>query len=156
MGLLVAVVALAATPAISMAGPGKGKGKGKSGNHHCKTLKRGFTLRGTLVSFNQGDVSVQGDEDISITVTGANRHARRAGWEKGDTFSKSDDAFKYKLVEFEPSEQPTGDTPGNTPERVKIVGKIAYTKKKCAEPGTSLADRYGAVNIRRVTIKDLD
>jgi hypothetical protein len=149
MGLLVAVVALAATPAISMAGPGKGKGKGKSGSH-C-TIKRGFTVRGTLVSFTPDNPGTSAnEEDISITVTGANRHARRAGWEKGDAFSPgSGDAFKYKLVEFEPGEQPTGG------EKVKIVGKIEYTKKKCAS-GQSLAARYGDVNVRKIAIKDAD
>jgi hypothetical protein len=160
MGLLVAVVALAATPAISMAGPGKGKGKGKGkSGSHC-TIKRGFTVRGTLAGGFAQSPTLTADS-ISITVTSANRHARRSGeiadqnasrsgvQVKNAPYSVSGDSFKYRLVDFEAGENPaTGD-------KVKIVGKIEYTKKKCAS-GQSLAARYGDVNVRKIVIKDAD
>ena len=157
IGLLLAALVLAATPAVAEAG----KGKGKSGSH-C-TVKRGFTVRGTLESFTADDGSTQADEEeITITVTGANRHARRSGeladqdaskpgvQVKGATYSVSGDPFKYKLVGYT-----GGDTP-STGDKVKLVGKILYTKKRCAPEGTSLEDRYGDVDVRRVKIKDAD
>jgi hypothetical protein len=157
IGLLLALLALAAAPAASQAG----KGKGKSGTH-C-TLKRGFTVRGTLVSFTADDPNTEADEEsITVTVTGANRHARHSGeiadqdaskpgvQVKGATYSVSDDPFKYKLVGYQGTDTPSAG------DKVKIVGKIAYTKKKCAPEGTSLADRYGDPNIRKVKIKDAD
>src|ERR671925_1239775 len=104
IGLLLAALVLAATPAVAEAGKGKGKSKGKSGSH-C-TVKRGFTVRGTLESFTADDGSTQADEEeITITVTGANRHARRSGeladqdaskpgvQVKGATYSVSGDPF---------------------------------------------------------------
>jgi hypothetical protein len=159
VALLVAAFALVAMPAS--AAPGKGKGKGKSGSN-C-TLKRGFTVRGTLQSFTPDNPATEADEEeITITVTNANRHARRSGeiedqdpstpgvQVKGATYSVSGDPFKYKLVGYSGSDTPSvGD-------KVKLVGKIRYTKKRCAPEGTSLEDRYGEPNIRKATIKDAD
>jgi hypothetical protein len=162
MGLLLAVLALAALPAVSQAGPGHGKGRAhaKSNGHGKCTVKRGFTVRGTLVDdFTQSATKTA--NSISITVTSANRHARNSGeladqnaskrgvQAKGASFSVTGDSFKYKLVEFEAGEDPAAG------DKVKIIGKITYTKKKCA-PGMSLAARYGDVNIRKVVIKDAD
>jgi hypothetical protein len=39
---------------------------------------------------------------------------------------------------------------------VKVSGRIARTKKRCAAEGTSTADRYAAPDVRRVTISDRD
>jgi hypothetical protein len=158
--LLVAAFALVAMPAS--AAPGKGKGKGKSGSQ-CKTLKRGFTVRGTLQSFTPDNPGTEADEEeITITVTGANRHARRSGeiadqdpstpgvQVKGATYTVSGDPFRFKLVGYSGSDTPSAG------DKVKLVGKIKYTKKRCAPEGTSLADRYGDPNIRKVKIKDAD
>lgn len=41
-------------------------------------------------------------------------------------------------------------------DKVKVSGKIVLTKKKCATAGMSTADRYGAVDVRKVTISDRD
>jgi hypothetical protein len=155
---LLAVFALAGLPAVSQADRGKHKGadnaKGKNGKK-C-TVKRGFVVRGTLVSFTADE------ESVEVTVTGANRHARRSGeiadqdaskpgvQVKGASYSVSGDPFKYKLVGYETGEDPAAG------DKVRIVGKIEYTKKKCAPEGTSLEDRYGDVNVRKVTIKDAD
>jgi hypothetical protein len=161
-GLLLAVLALGALPAVSQANHGKHKGAGKG--HHSKcTVKRGFTVRGTLVSFTADDPATAADEEsVDITVTGANRHARRSGeipdqdaakpgvQVKGAPYSVSGDPFKYKLVGYQGTDTPSAG------DKVKIVGKITYTKKRCAPEGTSLEDRYGDPNIRRVKIKDAD
>ena len=60
------------------------------------------------------------------------------------------DPFGVRLSGYE-----TGEAPA-TGDKVRIAGKIAVQRKKCAVKGTSLADRYGAVNIRRVKIIDAD
>ena len=49
----------------------------------------------------------------------------------------------------------TGET-ATTGDRVKLVGRIRYTKKRCAPEGTSLEDRYGDPNIRKAVVKDSD
>jgi hypothetical protein len=48
---------------------------------------------------------------------------------------------------------------GTTPmegDRVKVNGKVARTKKACATAGSSLADRYAAPDVRKVTISGRD
>ena len=155
-GLLLAVVALVALPAASQAGKGKGQSKSTT---HC-TVKRAFTVRGLLDGdFTPSDPKTA--DSISIEVRSANRHARRSGeiadqdpsapgvQVKGAPFSVSGDTFKYKLVDFETNETAT------TGDKVRLVGKIEYTKQKC-EPNTDLEDRYDDVNIRKAVIKDND
>lgn len=152
MVLLVAVMALAALPAVSQAGHGKHKGAEKGHKHghgkrHC-TIHRGFVVRGTLVSFTGGD-----SPSVTLTVTKANRHARRSGISKGDevTYSAATDenGFKVRLSKYETGEAPKAG------DKVRVVGKIEYTKKKCA-PDKSLEERYGDVNVKRVRIVDVD
>jgi hypothetical protein len=41
-------------------------------------------------------------------------------------------------------------------DSVTIIGKIARAKAKCAAPGTSVADRYGRVSIRKAVMHDAD
>jgi hypothetical protein len=151
--LLLAVLALAAVPAVSQADHGKHKGKGKS-KSHC-TIHRGFVVKGTLVSFTADNTSTTGTDETSVTlhVTGANKHARRSGVSKGDdvTYTAATDTngFKTRLSGYETGEAPKAG------DKVRVVGKIEYTKKKCA-PGSTLAERYGDVNVRRVKIIDVD
>jgi hypothetical protein len=165
--LLVAVLALAALPAVSQAGHGKHKGaehgkshkhKGKHKHHghkrHC-TIHRGFVVRGTLVSFSADDPATTDTDETSVTltVTKANKHARRSGIEKGDevTYTAATDAkgFKTRLAGYETGEAPKAG------DKVRVLGKIEYTKKKCA-PDTTLQERYGDVNVKRVRIVDVD
>jgi hypothetical protein len=171
LAMLVAACALLVAPAVGQAHHKPGHTKGpKSGHPNSQPCKKpatnvGFVVRGTLTSFTADIPATPGNEaSVSITVTGANRHARHSG-ELVDTdpstpgtqvqggpytVSGATDPFKVKLVDFEASETPTaGDS-------VKIIGKVARTKAKCAAPGTSLADRYGDVNIRKVVIHDAD
>jgi hypothetical protein len=169
--MFVAAVALLVAPAVVQAhhkpdhtnGPNGGQHKSQSCKKPAKNV--GFVVRGTLTAF-VADIPVTpiDESTVSITVTGANRHARNSGelqdtdpitpgtQVKGGPYTviASTDPFKVKLVGFE-----TGETPA-AGDSVKIIGKIARTKSKCAAPGTSLADRYGEVNVRKVVIHDAD
>jgi len=131
MGLVAAVFALAAIPAISQAS--HGNGNAKSHAHSCKQLKLGFTVRGLLDVPPEFASATKTADDISLSeVTSANRHARRSGEVvKGQGYDVNNDPEGFK---------------------VKLVG---YTKKRCAPEGTSLEDRYAEhPNLRKVVIKD--
>ena len=78
MGLVAAVFALAAIPAVSQAT--HGNGNAKSHAHSCKQLKLGFTVRGLLDVPPEFASATKTADDISLSeVTSANRHARRSG-----------------------------------------------------------------------------
>jgi hypothetical protein len=143
IGLLLAVFALAALPAVSQANHGKHKGAGKGHHSHC-VIHVAYVVKGKLVSFTDGSNPV-----VELTVTGANKHARRSGVHKGDdkTYTAATDTngFTVKLSGYGPGESPKAG------DRVRLVGKIEYTKKKCA-PGKTREERYGDVNVRRVHI----
>ena len=173
IALLTAAGALLAVPAIGQAhrtgdqhNHGQGKAKGKSGDR-C-VVNKGFVVKGTLTnlaSYVADDSATPINEaNVPVTVTGANRHARRAGVDVGDTYTAdgtpatpatvdNDDSFSVHLSGYE-----VGQTPPDGPslgDRVRIIGKVAVTKRKC-EPNASLEDRYDAVNIRKVKIVDAD
>jgi hypothetical protein len=185
MALLIAASALLAAPAVGQAhhkpghanGPKNGHKKGHHGHkkghhgqkkpHSCKQPAKnvGFVVRGTLTSFTADVAGTPANEaSVSITVTGANRHARNSGelqdmdpvkpgtQVKGGpyTATASTDPFTVKLVGFGAGETPAAG------DAVKIIGKIARTKRRCAPDGTSLADRYGDENVRKVVIHDAD
>jgi hypothetical protein len=156
IGLLLALLALAAVPAVS-------QGKKTPSPDWCAkhgTVKRAFTVRGHLGSFSPTD-SKGTASSIEIIVSSANRHARNSGeiddqdankpgvQVKGATYSVSSDSFKYKRVGYEPNEA------SEAGDKAKLVGKIEYTKKRC-DPNATLADRYDDVNIRKVVVKDKD
>ena len=173
LALFVAAASLLAVPAIGEANhksshnPGaKAKGKGK-GCAKKPTVNKGFVVRGTLTSATADNPATPNDNEsgVTISVTGANRHARLSG-ELTDqnpnsagvqvaggsyTVDASDDAFRVVLSEFQGADTPSvGDA-------VRIVGKVAVTRKKCATPAQdTVAERYGDVDIRRVKIADRD
>jgi hypothetical protein len=162
---LLAAGALLAAPASGLAAKPAGQGKAAKANA-CKTVKAPFIVAGTFVSAVADDVSTTAVNEgtITITVTGANRHARNSGeiadqnaakkgvQVKGATYTiaAATDAFALKLDGYE-----APDTP-SVGDRVMIRGKVALTKKRCAPAGTSTADRHGAVDIRKVTLSDRD
>jgi hypothetical protein len=179
LALLVAGGALLVAPTIGQAHHKPGHPKGPKGepdksqrdgpdkSQRCKkpATNVGFVVRGALTSFTADDPNTAANEaKASVTVTGANRHARDSG-ELPDvdpntpgtqvtggalTVSATADPFEVQLEDFEVGEAPAaGDS-------VTIIGKIARAKAKCAAPGTSVADRYGRVNIRKVVIHDAD
>jgi hypothetical protein len=165
LALLVAAAALLAVPAIGQANhksshnPGS-KARGKSCAKKA-TVNKGFVVRGTLVSYTADNPATPANEatPLVITVTKANRHARLSG-ELTDANPglagvqlsvPTTDAFRVQLDEFEANEVPgAGDA-------VRIVGKVAVTRKKCATPQqNTLAKRYGAVNVRKVKFTEVD
>jgi hypothetical protein len=148
--LLTAAAALLALPAT---GGAAGKGEAK----RCeKAPKFGYTVRGTLVDLTA--------DTVTITVTGANRHARNSGEIADQDLTKdgvqvagatytvdgTSDPFNLRLNEFEDPDTPSAG------DAVKVNGRIARTRSKCAPDGTSLADRYGAPDVRKVTVTDSD
>ena len=163
---LVASGALLAIPATGVAGNGHGNSNGHGSNHGCQHVKKvGYSVRGTLVSYTADDATTAVNEaEVMMTVTGANSHARKSGeltdqdlvmpgtQVKGGSYtvSAADDAFVVKLNGYEGPDTPSlGD-------KVKVNGKIPLTKKRCAPAGTSVADRYGEPNIKKVMISDRD
>ena len=161
---VVAAGALLAVPAAGQAdhkGTAHGKGKAKS---CAKAQKVGYSLGGTLVSVVADDPATPANEGtVTFTLTSANSHARKSGeladqdatkdglqWKGGSYTVPTTDAYVLKLSGFEGTDTPS---PG---DKVKVVGSIALTKKRCAAAGTSTADRYGAVNVRKVTVSDRD
>src|SRR5262245_45494581 len=88
----VLLVVPAVAPAVGQAHhkPGHTKGpkgeQGPKGEHpkskHCNKPEKnvGFVVRGTLTSFTADNPATPANEaSVSITVTGANRHARNSG-----------------------------------------------------------------------------
>jgi hypothetical protein len=166
VALLVAASAFLIAPVAVQAHHKPGHTRGPHTNKSCKHAPRvGFVVRGTLTNFVADDPQTQANEgSVTITVTGANRHARHSGeladmdaskpgvQVKGGTYTVTgaDDPYRLRLVDYEP-----GETPGVN-DQVRISGLIPKTKARCAPDGTSLADRYGTPNVRRISIHDAD
>lgn len=161
LALLVAAGSLLAIPAVGQADKtgsqhnhGKAKGKGKSKGKSCAkkpSVKKGFVVKGTLVSATP--------TSVTITVTGANRHARI-----GEGFTDQDLNTPGMQFGTQQYTTPAGDefalrySGTGTPsagDKVRIIGKVKVTRKKCA-PNASPADRYADdADIRRVKIIDV-
>ncbi|HTN23668.1 MAG TPA: hypothetical protein VL120_06740, partial [Solirubrobacteraceae bacterium] len=100
---------------------------------------------------------------VTLTVLHGNSAAKRSGDIADQNATKpgtqirgaeftvpAGDAFVLKLHGYQGTDTPSvGD-------RVKVNGRIARTSKKCATAGASIADRLGAIDVRRVTISDRD
>ena len=151
---ITAAGALLAVPAIGQAHhrPSHTQGgQGQSGGDRC-VVNKGYVVKGTLVSYTGDDPATPADEgSVTLTVTRANRHARRSGVTTGSSYTVdgSTDSFKARLSGFD-----TGQTPA-AGDKVRVVGKVAVTKRRCA-PDASVEDRYGDANVRRVKIVDVD
>lgn len=135
---LAAAAALVVAPASALAvkgGQGKAQGKVKS---CAKKLTRGYQVTGTLVSWTE--------DSVTLTVTSANRHARNSGELAGETYTVSTTDV-LKLGNDGAAVPSVGD-------RVKVKGRVAVTKKRCADEVATLDDRYAAPDVTRVTISD--
>lgn len=157
---LVAAAAMLAVPATALAAPG-GQGTAKS---CAKAPKVGYQVKGTLVSMSADNPATEAFEGtVTITVTSANSHARKSGdiadqdavtegvQVAGATYTVPvTDAFLLALHDYEGADTPS---PGDL---VKVSGRILRTKARCASETTTLATRYGAVDVRRVGIWDND
>lgn len=165
---LVTAGALLAVPATALATgtdhKGKGKGHDKPAQSCAKTHNVGFVVSGTLVSVIADNPATAASEaTVTLTVTGANRHAKKSGeladmdaatpgvQVKGATYTvAAGDAYTLKLKQFEGTDTPS---PG---DRVHVIGKVALKKARCAPANTTVADLYGAVNVKKVSIADRD
>jgi hypothetical protein len=158
---LAAAGALLALPATALAAKG---GQGKAQNC-AKTSTRGYQLGGTLMSVTPDDPATldTSEASVTLTVTSANRHARNSGeiadqdatrkgvQVKGATYTvPATDVFTLMLNGYvDPDTPSVGD-------RVNVNGRVALTKKRCASNDTRTADRYAALDVRRVTVSDRD
>ena len=166
---LAGAIALVAFPATGLAKKGEhGKrgahsehAKGGKGKGCAKVHSRGFQIGGTLVSMTADDpVTPDSEATVTLTVTSANKHARESGeladqdaerkgvQAKGTTYTVPvGDAYELKLSEAYGAAAPAaGDS-------VKVKGRVAVTKKRCAAEGTSIADRYDTPDVTRVSVK---
>ena len=162
---LAAAGALLAVPGAALAAPG-GQGHGQGKAKSCqKTPKPGYQVSGTLVSVTEDDPGTTGvnEATVTLTVTVANSHARKSGeiadqdattegvQVEGATYTvPTSDAFVLNKHGYADPDTPSAG------DFVKVSGRIALTKKRCAPEGTSTADRYAAPDVRRVTIFDRD
>ncbi len=163
---LIAASTLLAAPAIGHAAKPATKAKPTSSKGCAKAHSVGYSIGGTLVAATVDNplTPMVNEGTITLKVTSANKAARRSGeiadqdatkpgmQHKGAeiTIAAATDAFVLKLNGYE-----APDTP-SVGDKVKVVGKIAVTKKRCAPAGTSVADRYAAPNVRKVTLSDRD
>ena len=157
---LAAAGALLAAPATGLAAKG-GQGKEKS---CAKTPTVGYQVGGTLVTATEDDPSTpESEATVTLTVESADSHAGRSGeiadqdparegvQVKGATYAvPAGDAFALRVNGYVGTDTPS---PG---DRVKVNGRIARTKKRCAADGSASTDRYGSPDVRRVTIADRD
>jgi hypothetical protein len=163
---LAAMVALVAFPATGVAKRGE---HGKHGAHTkqakgkgcLKLHTRGFQVGGTLVSLTADDATTPDSSEATVTllVTSANKHARESGeladqdaerkgvQAKGATYTvPAGDAFELRLGDYGTGVPAPGDS-------VKVKGRVAVTKKRCAADGTTTADRYATPDVTRVSVK---
>ena len=157
-----AVASLLVLPATAQAdhkaephGKGKGNAKGKSkgqAKRCAKAPKVGVSVKGTLVTFTADDPNTAANEaSVTLNVTKANSHARKSGdFAATYTVNAADDAFRLKLSGYEGTDTPSAG------DKVKLNGKVALTKAKCAAEGTSTADRYAKPDVRKVKVSDRD
>jgi hypothetical protein len=167
LATVVAAGALLGAPASGLASKPAGKQRpaGKAAKGCAKTHNVGYIVAGTLTSFTTDDPATTEVEatTVQLTLTAANRHARRSGdivdqdaakkgvQAKGFVYTvAAGDAFKLALHGYEGADTPS---PG---DMVAVIGRVPLTKARCAPEGTSVADRYGAVDVRRVLILDRD
>jgi hypothetical protein len=154
---LVVAAALMAAPATAYAAKG-GQGKAKS---CAKTATRGYQLTGTLVSVTADESStLESEASVTLVVTSANRHARNSGeLEDQDVDRKGVQVVgaTYTVPVGDAYVLQLGDDGAAVPsegDRVKVKGRIALTKKRCAAEDTSMADRLATPDVTRVTVSD--
>ena len=161
LALAAALFAVPATALGAKGGQGKSKKGGQGKAKTCaKTQQVGFQVGGTRVSVTADDAATTdaSEATVTLTVTSANSHARNSGeladmdaarkgvQANGGTYTvPAGDAYELKLGEDGTVVPAPGD-------RVKVKGRIAVTKKRCAADGTSVADRYATPDVTRVSI----
>jgi hypothetical protein len=160
LALAAALFAVPAAAVGAKGGQGKSKkgGQGKAKSHAkakgqgkakacAKTHSVGFQVGGTLVSLTADDPATTdaSEGSVTLTVTSANKHARESG-ELTETYTvPAGDAYELKVSGDGTAVPAPGD-------RVKVKGRVAVTKKRCAAEGTSAADRYATPDVTRVKV----
>ncbi len=166
LAALAAAGTMLAVPASGLAKMRHDTSKGKAGKAAAcaKAHHAAFVVTGKLVSVTADNPATPASEaTVTLALTAANRHARKSGEIADQNAAKkgvqprgfvytvpAGDAYRLRLRGYQGADTPS---PG---DRVHVVGRIAVTKPRCAAPGTSVADRYGAVDVRRVAIGDRD
>lgn len=161
LALAAALLAVPATALGAKGGQGKSKKGGQGKAKSCaKTKTVGFQVGGTLVSVTADDSATTdaSEATVTLTVTSANSHARNSGeladmdadrkgvQAKGATYTvPAGDAFELMLGDDGTAVPAAGD-------RVKVKGRIAVAKKRCAAEGTSADDRHATPDVTRVKI----
>ena len=161
LALAAALFAVPATALGAKGGQGKSKKGGQGKAKSCaKTHSVGFQVGGTLVSVTLDDSATTevSEGSVTLTVTSANKHARaslalsdtdpvRKGVQLvGATYTvPAGDAYELMLGDDGTAVPAVGD-------RVKVKGRVAVTKKRCAAEGATVADRYAAPDVKRVKI----
>lgn len=163
----VAAGAMLAVPAAALAAKGdhgKSSKSQKAAAACTKTHSVGYSLTGTFVSATADDATTPASEaTVTLNVLHGNSAARRSGdiadqdatkpgvQIRGAEFTvPAGDAFVLKLNGYQ------GTDTVSVGDKVKVKARIAVTSKKCAPAGASIADRLGAIDVRRVTISDRD
>jgi hypothetical protein len=166
MRVAATLIGAGALLALPVAGQAAAQGKSNGSEKRCaKTPNVGYSVSGTLVSATADNpaTTVVNEASVTLRVTGANSHARNSG-EIADQDAAQDgvqvagatytvtgsDAFALVLHGYAGVDTPSAG------DAVKVGGKIARKKKKCAPAGTATADRYAAPDVRRVMISDRD
>jgi hypothetical protein len=161
---LAAAGALLAVPATGMARKPHDPARNTPAQRCAKAHHAPFVVAGTLVSVTPDDPATPASEaTVTLKLTAANRHARRSGeiadqdavkkgvQPKGFVYTvPAGDAYTLRLRGYQGTDTPSAG------DRVVVMGAIAVTRPRCAAPGTTVADRYGAVDVRRVRIGDRD
>ena len=167
LATVAAAGALLAAPAAGLAAKPVGKSKPAApGAKRCaKAHDVGYAVSGTFAGMTADDPATTDTNEatVALTVTHANSHARKSGdivdqdaakkgvQVKGAAYTvTAAKGFKLRLTGFAGTDTPS---PG---DRVHVTGRIPLTKRRCAPAGTSLADRYGTVDVKRVSIADRD
>jgi hypothetical protein len=159
---LALAAALVAVPANAVAAKG-GQGKAQVNTKRCsKTGTRGFQVTGTLVSWVLDDAATTDVSEATVTlvVTAANRHTRNSGELEDQNVDRKGVQVvgaSYTVAAGEAYVLKLGDDGATVPsegDQVKVKGRVALTKKRCAAEGTSAADRYDTPDVTRVTISD--
>lgn len=162
IAVLVLAAALVAVPANAIAAKG-GQGKSQGKTKSCaKSGTRGFQVTGTLVSWvlDDPDTADVSEASVTLVVTAANRHARDSGEledQNADRKGVQAVGATYTVPAGDAYVLTLGDDGAAVPsegDRVKVKGRVAFAKKRCAAEGTSTADRYDTPDVTRVTISD--
>jgi hypothetical protein len=159
LAMAAAVVAVPTNAIAAKGGQGKAQGKTKSCS---KTGTRGFQVTGTLVSWVVDDSATTDVSEATVTlvVTAANRHARNSGEledQNADRKGVQVVGATYTVPAGDAYVLTLGDDGAAVPsegDRVKVKGRVGFTKKRCAAEGTSTADRYAVPDVTRVKISD--